>query len=64
MSAARKLHRPEFVEQLKSLENSDKRKLLKEIDRLQQYGWRLHSFGYSNGFQGGWYAVLVMQFGA
>lgn len=49
-----------IVEQHKSLENMSKKKLLKEIDRLAQYGWRVQSFGWSNGFQGGWYCLMTM----
>lgn len=64
MRAARRLNRPDFVEQHKSIESMDKQEVLKEIDRLAQHGWRLHSFGWSNGFQGGWYAVMTMLIGA
>jgi hypothetical protein len=60
----RKFERPEFVEQYLSIEGMDKMKVLKQIDRLAQKGWRLHSFGWSNGFQGGWYAVMTILIGA
>lgn len=32
------------------------------MDRLAQKGWRVQSFGWSNGFQGGWYALMTIHF--
>ena len=40
MITARKLNRLEFVEQYQSIEGMDKRKVLKEVDRLANKGWK------------------------
>lgn len=53
---------PKVVQQYKSLEGADKTRVLKEMDRLAQKGWRIQSFGWSNGFQGGWYALMVIDY--
>ena len=51
--------RIDCVEQHKLLENLERRKLMKDMERLAQRGWTVQSFGWSNGFQGGWYALMV-----
>jgi len=46
------------LEEYKSLEGS-KEDILKNMRLLAKRGWRIQSFGWSNGFQGGWYALMV-----
>lgn len=46
------------VQQYKSLEGN-KKEVLKEMGKLASRGWRVNSFGWSNGFQGGWYALMT-----
>lgn len=49
----------EIVEQYQSIQDVEKAKVLKEMERLAQIGWRIQSFGWSNGLQGGWYALMT-----
>lgn len=64
MSAVRKLERSEFLEEYKSIESMEKRDVLREMKKLSRRGWRVQSFGWSNGFQGGWYALMTRLVGA
>lgn len=57
--AKMELKRIDCVEQHKFLENLERRKLLGEMERFAQRGWTVQSFGWANGFQGGWYALMV-----
>jgi hypothetical protein len=52
------LNRIDCVEQYKSLEG-EKRHVLKQMDKFAARGWTLKAFGWSNGFQGLWYALMV-----
>lgn len=58
MNAVRKAELPERVEQYKSIEG-EKSYVLKQMKRRGARGWHLKSFGWSNGFQGGWYALMT-----
>jgi hypothetical protein len=46
------------IEQYKSLEG-EKGHVLKQMDKWAARGWTLKAFGWSNGFQGLWYALMV-----
>lgn len=58
----KKSEAPMFVEQYKSFDG-DKAYVLKEMDKWAARGWKLKSFGWSNGFQGGWYALMTRLIG-
>lgn len=54
----RELNEIDCVEQYKSLEG-EKKSVLKQMEKWAARGWRLHAFGWANGFQGGWYALMT-----
>jgi hypothetical protein len=54
----RTMNRIDIVQQFKSIEGT-KKQVLKEMNRWAARGWRLNAFGWANGFQGGWYALMV-----
>jgi hypothetical protein len=60
MNAAEKLELREIdcIEQYKSLEG-EKDSVLKQMDKWAARGWTLNAFGWSNGFQGLWYALMT-----
>ena len=55
------LHEIDCAQEYKSLEECERGKkwLLKEMAKLAHRGWRVAAFGFSNGFQGGWYALMT-----
>lgn len=64
MSAMKKGKESPIVQQQKLIQNLNVNKVMKEVDRLSLYGWRVQSFGWANGFQGGWYCLMTMLFTA
>ena len=56
--AKKRLNEIDCVETYKSLEG-DKKDVLKQMDKWASHGWTCLSFGWANGFQGGWYALMI-----
>lgn len=52
------LMRIDCVEQYKSLEGG-KTEVIKKMEKFAAQGWELRAFGWANGFQGGWYAMMT-----
>ncbi len=55
----RELDKPGCVELYESIEGG-KVAVLKKMRKLALKGWRVVTFGWANGFQGGWYALMKM----
>ena len=59
-AAAREMDALDRVEQYKSIEGT-KAEVLKQMEKWACRGWWLKAFGWSNGFQGCWYAVMTRE---
>ncbi len=49
------------VEQHKMLDSHSRKDILQRMEKLAQRGWRVHSFGWTNGIYIGWYALMVRE---
>lgn len=59
MGQVRKVEQQVVYQESKYIDNPRQEKLLQEMNKLGKSGWRVQAFGWSNGFQGGWYALMT-----
>lgn len=55
----RELNKPSSTEHYQFVEGQNLGKVQRTIMRLSRGGWRLHSYGLTNGLNVGWYAVMT-----